>query len=239
MAALHDGPAASRPLPRLKCQRGDQTGSRSDRAGRRPAHAGALARPRYATGVAGAAGIIGPPPRGKAKTNLYASGPGAADLEQLAGPQLIVRVIGEGVADASALKMCYGALNKGTQALWLDVLIAATSWCRWYTGTELLQSQADRYSLGSQPISDATAQGLSLGTRNARRIRRPWALPGVSPKISQGAADIYRFVADVAQAGNLGERQGRRMLRRARQAAGPPHGDLLGQGLCRGRTAAT
>lgn len=35
------------------------------------------------------AGIIGPPPRGKAKTNLYVSGPGAADLEQLAGPQLI------------------------------------------------------------------------------------------------------------------------------------------------------
>jgi hypothetical protein len=53
------------------------------------------------------------------------SGPGGADLEQLAGPQLVVHVIGEGVADASALKMCYGALNKGTQALWLEVLIAA------------------------------------------------------------------------------------------------------------------
>ena len=36
-----------------------------------------------------------------------------------------MRVISEGVADASALKMCYGALNKGTQALWLEVLIAA------------------------------------------------------------------------------------------------------------------
>ena len=71
------------------------------------------------------AGIIGPPPRGKAKTNLYLSGPGAAALEQLAGPQLLVHVIGEGIADASALKMCYGALNKGTQALWLEVLIAA------------------------------------------------------------------------------------------------------------------
>ena len=33
-------------------------------------------------------GIIGPPPRGKAKTNLYVSGPGAADLEPLGGPQL-------------------------------------------------------------------------------------------------------------------------------------------------------
>ena len=56
-------------------------------------------------------------------TNLYTSGPGAADLEQLAGPQLLVHVIGEGIADASARKMCYGALN--AQALWLEVLIAA------------------------------------------------------------------------------------------------------------------
>src|SRR5215475_11588559 len=71
------------------------------------------------------AGIIGPPPRGTAKTNLYVSGRAAADLEQLAGSQLVVHVIGEGIADASALKMCYGALNKGTQALWLEVLIAA------------------------------------------------------------------------------------------------------------------
>src|SRR3974377_1437607 len=71
------------------------------------------------------AGIIGSPPRGTAKANLYVSGPGAIDLEQFAGPQLLVRVIREGIADASALKMCYGALNKGTQALWLEVLIAA------------------------------------------------------------------------------------------------------------------
>src|SRR6516165_11930838 len=55
------------------------------------------------------AGIIGPPPRGTAKTNLYVSGPGASDLEQLAGPQLLVHPISERVADASALKMCYGA----------------------------------------------------------------------------------------------------------------------------------
>jgi len=34
------------------------------------------------------AGIIGPPPRGGAKTTLFVSGPGAADLEPLAGPQL-------------------------------------------------------------------------------------------------------------------------------------------------------
>ena len=70
-------------------------------------------------------GIIGSPPRGTTKTNLYVSGPGAADLEPLGGPQLKVTVVSERIADASALKMCYGAINKGMQALWLEIMIAA------------------------------------------------------------------------------------------------------------------
>src|SRR5262249_60537415 len=49
------------------------------------------------------AGIIGPPPRGKARTHLYVSGRGAADLECRAGPQLGVHVIGNDIADASAV----------------------------------------------------------------------------------------------------------------------------------------
>ena len=93
------------------------------------------------------AGIIGSPPRGTAKANLYVSGPGASDLEQLAGPQLLVHPIGEKLTDASALKMCYGALNKGTQALWLEVLIAAERLgIAGLLEQQLQQSQADRYS---------------------------------------------------------------------------------------------
>src|SRR5438477_5530580 len=48
------------------------------------------------------ASIIGPPPRGTAKTNLYVSGPGAADLLQLAGPQVMVHVMSDRIGDASA-----------------------------------------------------------------------------------------------------------------------------------------
>lgn len=71
------------------------------------------------------AGIIGPPPRGSAKITLYVSGPRAAELEQIAGPQLKVQLVSDRIGDASALKMCSGALTKGTQALWLEVMIAA------------------------------------------------------------------------------------------------------------------
>ena len=141
------------------------------------------------------AGIIGPPPRGKAKTDLYVSGPGAADLEQLAGPQLVVQVIGEGIADASALKMCYGALNKGTQALWLEVLIAAERLgVAGILEQQLQQSQADRYSwaLSQFPILPPKAYRW---VPEMLEISKTLGAAGITPKVFEGAADIYRFVA--------------------------------------------
>ena len=123
------------------------------------------------------AGIIGPPPRGTAKTNLYVSGPGASDLEQLAGPQLLVHPIGERVADASALKMCYGALNKGTQALWLEVLIAAERLgIAGLLEQQLQHSQADRYSWALSQFPELTPKGqpTSIASLPAHHlVKRP------------------------------------------------------------------
>jgi 3-hydroxyisobutyrate dehydrogenase-like beta-hydroxyacid dehydrogenase len=140
-------------------------------------------------------GIIGPPPRGTARATLFVSGPGAAVLEQLAGPQLRIRVIGEGVADASALKMCYGALNKGTQALWLEVLIAAQRLgVADLLDEQLNESQADRYRW-------ALSQFPTLPPKAYRwvpemfEISKTLSGAGMSPKVFEGAADIYRFVA--------------------------------------------
>jgi 3-hydroxyisobutyrate dehydrogenase-like beta-hydroxyacid dehydrogenase len=140
-------------------------------------------------------GIIGPPPRGRAKTNLYVSGPGAADLEQLAGPQLIVHVIGDGVADASALKMCYGALNKGTQALWLEVLVAAERLgVAGLLDEQLQASQGDGYkrALGQFPILPPKAYRW---VPEMLEIAKTLDGAGVTPQMFQGAADVYRFVA--------------------------------------------
>jgi 3-hydroxyisobutyrate dehydrogenase-like beta-hydroxyacid dehydrogenase len=141
------------------------------------------------------AGIIGPPPRGKAKTNLYVSGTGSADLEQLAGPQLIVHAIGGGIADASALKMCFGALNKGTQALWLEVLIAAQRLgVAGLLERQLQQSQAERYTwaLGQFPILPPKAYRW---VPEMLEISKTLEAAGMTPKMFQGAADVYRFVA--------------------------------------------
>jgi len=142
------------------------------------------------------AGIIGSPPRGTAKANLYVSGPGASDLEQLAGPQLLVHPIGEGLTDASALKMCYGALTKGTQALWLEVLIAAERLgIAGLLDQQLRQSQADRYSWALSQFPASTPKAYRW-VPEMLEVAKTLASAGLSPKMSQGAADVYRFVAD-------------------------------------------
>jgi 3-hydroxyisobutyrate dehydrogenase-like beta-hydroxyacid dehydrogenase len=144
------------------------------------------------------AGIIGPPPRGNAKTQLYVSGPGAADLEQLGGPQLIVHVIGDRVTDASALKMCYGALNKGTQALWLDVLIAAERLgVAGLLEEQLRQSRPDFYDWALREFPILPPKSYRW-VPEMLEISKTLAASGITPKMFEGAADIYRFVAGTA-----------------------------------------
>ncbi len=143
-------------------------------------------------------GIIGPPPRGQAKTNLYVSGPGAADLGQLAGPQLGVHVVSERITDASALKMCFGALNKGTQALWLEVLIAAQRLgVDGMLEQQLRQSRVDLYdwALSQFPLMPPKAYRW---VPEMLEISKTLGAVGMTPKMFQGAGDIYHFVAGTA-----------------------------------------
>ena len=140
-------------------------------------------------------GIIGPPPRGSAKANLYVSGPGAADLEALGGPQLIVKVVSERLADASAVKMCYAALNKGTQALWLEVLMAAQR-----LGVADLLEQQLRQSRADL-LDWAYSQYPKMPPKAYRwvpemlEISKTLGSAGITPKVFEGAAEIYQFVA--------------------------------------------
>ena len=104
-------------------------------------------------------------------------------------------MIGEGIADASALKMCYGALNKGTQALWLEVLIAAQRLgVAGLLEQQLQQSQAERYrwALGQFPILPPKAYRW---VPEMLEISKTLGATGMTPKMFQGAADVYRFVA--------------------------------------------
>ena len=91
--------------------------------------------------------------------------------------------------------MCYGALTKGTQALWRKVLIAAERLgIARLLEQQLQQSQAERYGwvLSEFPILPPKAYRWVL---DMLKIAKTLGARGMTPKMFQGAADIYRFVA--------------------------------------------
>lgn len=71
--------------------------------------------------------IIGPPPTGSARatTTIFLSGPRAQDAAVLDAPGCGATVLEGDVGAASALKMCYGGINKGVVGLATTLLLAA------------------------------------------------------------------------------------------------------------------
>ena len=142
--------------------------------------------------------IIGAPPRGGKKCRFYFSGAGAAELQQLATPEMDVKCLGDRVGDASALKMCYATMTKGVGALVLELLIAGR---RLGIG-EALVNQIKETEGG---IYDAVMRKLMVMPPKAYRwvpemnqIARCLESAGMTPRMMQGAADIYEFVAATA-----------------------------------------
>ena len=141
-------------------------------------------------------GIIGPPPRRPGTTRFYASGPDAAELAALGDFGLDVRVIGEEIGQASGLKMCYGALTKGLQALGTELLVAA----------RLMRLDGVLREEQRESIPDVLAwleRSLPPMPPKAYRwvgemeeIATCFADLGLTPSILLGAAEVYRFVAD-------------------------------------------
>lgn len=139
--------------------------------------------------------IIGSPPRDKARCNLYFSGPGADALSVFAGPQLNVRILGSKNGEASALKMCYGAMNKGITALMLETLMAARR-----LGVEEIFEQQMRETRAD--VHDWMIKVMPVMPPKAYRwvpemlqIAETLDSVGMTPRVFQGAADMYEMVA--------------------------------------------
>ncbi len=142
--------------------------------------------------------IIGSPPRDGARCNLYFSGPGADALAVLAGPQLNVRILGQRIGEASALKMCYGAMIKGIQALMLETLMAARR-----LGVEEILEQQMRETRSD--VHDWILKVMPVMPPKAYRwvpemlqIAQTFEDVGMTPRLFQGAADMYEMVAATA-----------------------------------------
>jgi len=73
------------------------------------------------------AGIIGAPPKpGDAGPRFYASGSAASRFAKLRAFGLDIRVLDGALSAASALKMSYAGITKGTQAIGAAMMLAAT-----------------------------------------------------------------------------------------------------------------
>jgi len=142
--------------------------------------------------------IIGSPPRDGARCNLYFAGPDADALAVFAGPHLNVRILGARSGDASALKMCYGAMNKGITALMLETLMAARR-----LGVEAIFEEQMRETRSD--VHDWMIKVLPVMPPKAHRwvpemlqIAQTLEGVGMTPRMLQGAADMYELVAGTA-----------------------------------------
>lgn len=112
VAAAHNG--RNTPLHFVECN--SITPSKTLRIAKRVEAAGAV----YSDG-----GIIGPPPGGKMKTRLYVSGPSSATLAPLQSERMPVIRLGDGLSQATEMKVLFSAANKGAVALLANILSAA------------------------------------------------------------------------------------------------------------------
>lgn len=141
------------------------------------------------------AGIIGPPPRGKARMRMYVSGPRAALLEQIATPGIDVRVMSDRIGDASAIKMCYASYTKGAVALGVEMLMTARR-----LGVDAALDRELRESL-AESRDWIISRSTSMPPKAYRwvpemlEIAKTFEGAGLTPKILQGAADMYAMIA--------------------------------------------
>jgi 3-hydroxyisobutyrate dehydrogenase-like beta-hydroxyacid dehydrogenase len=139
-------------------------------------------------------GIIGLAP-GKGKpTRFHVSGPDTTPMERLDGEAISVIPMGPEIGRASALKMVYAGLTKGTMTLHTAMLLAAHQLGVY---DETIAEYTD-----SQPAALAAMQGRTpkipadagrwIG--EMEEIAATLASVGVTPGFHDGAAEIYRVI---------------------------------------------
>lgn len=149
-----------------------------------------------ADGIFVDASIIGPPPRSPGATRFYASGPHLNVFADLNNYGLDVRVLGDEIGLASAIKMCYASLTKGLTALCTELLTAA----------EVLgvsDALTKEFQLSQAALYERMERGLPGMPPKARRwigemeeIADTFAHVGLTPHILAGAADMYCLVSE-------------------------------------------
>ena len=142
------------------------------------------------------AGIVGPPPgTAEAATRFYVCGPHADLMEAIACDDIEVRHTGDELGTASALKICYAALNKGAMTLRAAVLVAAKQ----LGVSEVFHAEV----AASQPAHwNAMTKVIPWYAKDAVRqcdemveIQKTFTAAGVTAGFHKGAEELYELLA--------------------------------------------
>ena len=140
-------------------------------------------------------GIIGAPPQsGRAPTRFYASGPHMEALRFLDGHGIGLFDMGSEIGRASAIKMCYAGLTKGTNTLRTAVLLAGEMLG---VGSELksvlAETQKGQWEAMNQNVPFiACDAGRWVG--EMEEIADTFGSVGVTPLLHKGAAEVFRLL---------------------------------------------
>lgn len=142
------------------------------------------------------AGIIGLKPDGVGPgPRFYVSGADTGPMQALDGKGFQVKAIGTEAGRASALKMCYAGLTKGTWTLHTAVLMVAE-------GHGLTAELLNEFEYSQAPaLAAMEARTPRLPADSGRwigemeEIAKTFAEVGVSPGFHEGAAAIFRTLA--------------------------------------------
>ena len=146
-------------------------------------------------------GIVGGPAWKPNATWLYLSGPAAGEAAQAfaAGPLETV-IMGEEVGKASALKMCFAALTKGTTALLTATVGAAAA--LGVLDDLMVQWGRDDTARGEEnerKVREVTAKAWRF-TGEMEEIAATFAGAGMPGGFHQAAGEIYQRLADFKDA---------------------------------------
>ncbi len=142
-------------------------------------------------------GIIGGAPgRSSALTRIYVSGPDARELERFHGAGMDIKYVGENIGHASAIKMCYAGLTKGTNSLITAVITTAMSLGVWDDlKAEFATSQPELLKRANAVIPRLPADaGRWIGEMD--EIAATFAAADVTAGFHIGAGDIFALLAE-------------------------------------------
>lgn len=153
------------------------------------------------------AGIIGLAPGKGVGTRFYVSGPDVSAMQSLDGRGFEVISLGAEIGRASAMKMTYAALTKGTWTLQTAVLMAAEK-------LGLTPELLNEFAFSQKgPLEAMRARVPHLPADSERwigemeEIATTFKDAGVSSKFHEGSADIFRILAQTPFASETRETQ--------------------------------